>query len=169
MILYSSISILAENLKIQCTKRVIFHLILLGVPSSLVLPVKNKRWFTARCGLLTSKTCYVWQKLFGDPLRKRLLRHYLKSKTNKNFKVLLGQIIYKHHKQLVFFCCLCCFLIQQWPCHNNMVTERGFNLFDDCASECVGRRVYLFFLGDTVKCTLLAPYQIHKHRECQLK
>ena len=29
------------------------------------------------------------------------------------------------------------------------MTERGLNLFDDFAVECVGRRVYLFFLGDS--------------------
>ena len=39
----------------------------------------------------------------------------------------------------------------------------GLNLFDDCAGECVARRVCLFFPGDAVKCTLLAPQQIHRH------
>ena len=29
------------------------------------------------------------------------------------------------------------FPIQQWPCHNNIETGRGLNLFDDCAAECV--------------------------------
>ena len=41
---------------------------------------------------------------------------------------------------------LCFFPIQQWPCHNNIATDGGLNLFDDCAAECVGRKVYLFFL-----------------------
>ena len=29
------------------------------------------------------------------------------------------------------------FAIQQWPCHNNIETGKGLNLFDDCAAECV--------------------------------
>ena len=29
------------------------------------------------------------------------------------------------------------FPIQQWPCHNNIETGKGLNLFDDCAAECV--------------------------------
>ena len=38
-------------------------------------------------------------------------------------------------------------------------------LIDDGAVECVGRRGEpLFFLGDTVKCTLLAPQQIRRNR-----
>ena len=52
-------------------KTCIFHLILLWIPSSLVLSVN---------------------KFVDDPLRKRFLKRYLKSKTNKIFKVLLGQI-----------------------------------------------------------------------------
>ena len=29
------------------------------------------------------------------------------------------------------------FPIQQWPCHNNIVTDKGLNFFDDSAAECV--------------------------------
>ena len=29
------------------------------------------------------------------------------------------------------------FPIQQRPCHNNIETGKGLNLFDDCAAECV--------------------------------
>ena len=42
--------------------------------------------------------------------------------------------------------------IQQLPRRNNTVRDKGLNLLDDCAGECVyisvpsGRRVYLFFL-----------------------
>ena len=32
---------------------------------------------------------------------------------------------------------MCYFPIQQWPCYNNTVTDKGLNLFDDCAAECV--------------------------------
>ena len=32
---------------------------------------------------------------------------------------------------------MCCFPIQQWPCHNNIVTDRDLNLSDGCAVECV--------------------------------
>ena len=32
------------------------------------------------------------------------------------------------------------FPIQQWPCHNNIQTDKGLNVFDDYAAECV----YLF-------------------------
>ena len=35
---------------------------------------------------------------------------------------------------------MCYFPIQQRPCHNNIVTDKGLNLFDDCAAEFV----YLF-------------------------
>ena len=107
-----------------------------------------------------------------------MLRIYLKSKTNKNLKVLLGQItgiiiiiviiiiiiiiiiillllllfllllLLLYHfistmNSLCFFVVCVFFPIQQWPCHNNIVTDGGLNLFDDCAAECVGRRVFL--------------------------
>ena len=29
------------------------------------------------------------------------------------------------------------FPIQQWSCHNNIVADKGLNLFDECAAECV--------------------------------
>ena len=29
------------------------------------------------------------------------------------------------------------FPIQQWPCHNNIVTDKGLSFFDDSAAECV--------------------------------
>ena len=29
------------------------------------------------------------------------------------------------------------FQIQQWPCHNNIVADKGLNLFHECAAECV--------------------------------
>ena len=29
------------------------------------------------------------------------------------------------------------FPVQQWPCNNNVVTDKGLNLFDDCAAKCV--------------------------------
>ena len=29
------------------------------------------------------------------------------------------------------------FPIQQWPCHNNIATDNGVNLFDGCATEWV--------------------------------
>ena len=29
------------------------------------------------------------------------------------------------------------FPIQQWSCHNNIVTDKALNLFDDCAADCV--------------------------------
>ena len=32
---------------------------------------------------------------------------------------------------------MCYFPIQQRPCHNNIVTDKGLNLFDDCAAEFV--------------------------------
>ena len=76
-----------------------------------------------------------------------MLRHYSKSKTNKNFELLLGQITVTMNS-LPFL--LFVFFFQ----FNNdlaiiiyIVTDSGLNLFDDCGAECVGRRVYLFFLG----------------------
>ena len=35
---------------------------------------------------------------------------------------------------IVFVYLLCFFPIQHRPCHNNVVTEEGLNLFDDCAA-----------------------------------
>ena len=32
---------------------------------------------------------------------------------------------------------MCYFPIQQWPCHDSIVTDKGLNLFDDCAAKCV--------------------------------
>ena len=32
---------------------------------------------------------------------------------------------------------MCFFPIQQWPCDNNIVTDKGLNLFDDCVAEWV--------------------------------
>ena len=29
------------------------------------------------------------------------------------------------------------FPIKQWPCHNNIETGKGLNLFDDCGAECI--------------------------------
>ena len=29
------------------------------------------------------------------------------------------------------------FPIQQWTCHNNIVVDKGLNLFDECAAECI--------------------------------
>ena len=128
-------------------KTCIFHLILLGVPSSLALSVKNRRVgggnllngqnplngtkVICRWSLKERKDCsdIIWNKK-----QIRILKPYLvRSQTPWTV--------------CVFFCCLCFFPSQQWPCHNNIVTDKGFNLFDDCAAECVGRRVHLFFLG----------------------
>ena len=116
-------------------------------------------------GLLNGQNLLsVTKVIFDDPLRKRLLRHYL---TNKNFKVLLGQIA-STMKSLCFFVVYVFFPIQHWSCHNNIVTDGGLNLFDDCADECVGRKVYLFFLG-----TQLIVHSWHHSRfidrGCQLE
>ena len=51
--------------------------------------------FFIHCNFFCQKyksTYLLTDLLFGDRLRKKLLRHYLKSKTNKNFKVSLGYI-----------------------------------------------------------------------------
>ena len=56
-------------------------------------------------------------------------------KTNKNFKVLLGPIT-STITTVKFLVCIF-FQIQQWPCHNNIVTDKGLNLFEDCTPECV--------------------------------
>ena len=29
------------------------------------------------------------------------------------------------------------FLIQKWPCNNNIVADKGSNIFDECPAECV--------------------------------
>ena len=137
-------------------KTCIFHLILLEVPSSLVLSIKNKRWFTTRCGLLNGQNLLSVRKVIWWSPKEKIAQTLFEIKNKQEFQSATWSD-YKHHEQLVFFCFLCCFPIQQWSCHNSIVTERVFNLFDDCTVESVGTRVYLFFLGDTVKCTLLAP------------
>ena len=58
-------------------------------------PLKTGRW--GEGVYLTDKICYAWQKLFVDDflIKEKIaqaLFEILKSDTNKNFKVLLGQI-----------------------------------------------------------------------------
>ena len=67
---------------------------MLGIPSSLVLFVKNRGGGGGGRGsllngqsLLSTIKVVCWQSL-----KEKFLGHYLKSKTNKNFNVLLGQI-----------------------------------------------------------------------------
>ena len=57
------------------------------------------------------------------------------------------------------------FPIQRYIWHSDIMVDKGLNLFDECAAECM-----LW----TVKCTHLAPWQIHKGRQkkwcyCQSK
>ena len=53
-------------------------------------------------------------------------------------------------------------------CSNNIVTDKGLNLFDDCAAECVlciralRKKSTPLLPGGTVKYTLLAPKQIYR-------
>ena len=107
-------------------RHVFFIEFCLGFHPAWFCPLRTKGGLQHDIIYLTDEICLVWRKLFDDPLGK--------SATWSD---------YKHHKQLVFFCCLCCFPIQQWPCYNNIVTERVFNLFDDSPAECMGRRVPL--------------------------
>ena len=61
------------------------------------------------------------------------------------------------------------FPIEQWPWHNNVVIDRSLTLFEDCAAGCVGKKSVPYFPRGTVKCTPLAPYQIHRQTGRQLK
>ena len=50
--------------------------------------------------------------------------------------------------------------VQQWPCYNNIVTDNGLNLFDECAAECVHlcpQKEVCTSSEGTVKCTHLTP------------
>ena len=76
-----------------------------------------------------------------------MLRDYWKSKINNNFKVLLGQITSTMNSWSFFVVCVFFQFNNELVIINNIVRDRGLNLFDDCAAECVGRRIYLFFLG----------------------
>ena len=125
-------------------KTYIFNLVLVGFPSSLALSIQNKRWFTARGDLLNGQNLFSLTKVIWWSPKVKIAQKLFKIK-NEEFQTTTWSD-YKLHKQLVFFCCLCCFPIQQWPCHNSIITERGLNIFDNCAAEYVGRRVYLFFL-----------------------
>ena len=71
-------------------KTCIFHLILLGVPSSLVLSVKNKRRFTTRGGLLNGQNLLSAAKVILLSRKEKIAQTLFEIK--KNFKVLLGQI-----------------------------------------------------------------------------
>ena len=51
--------------------------------------------------------------------------------------MLLGHIKHHKHSQIP---CLCFFPIQHRPCHNNIVSKKGLNLFDECAAECALRK-----------------------------
>ena len=127
-------------------KTCIFHLVLVGVPSSLALSVKNKSWFTTRGGLLSGQNLLSVTKVIWWSPKVKIAQKLFEIKNKQEFQSATWSD-YKLHKQLVFFCCLCCFPIQQLPCHNSIVKERGLNIFDNCAAEHVGRRVYLFFPG----------------------
>ena len=49
--------------------------------------------------------------------------------------MLIGQIKSTINTVKFFVCVF--FPFQQWPCYNNIETDKGLNLFDDCATECV--------------------------------
>ena len=68
-------------------------------------------------------------------LKEKIAQTLFESKKIKRLKVQLGQITSTMNN----FCCLGFFPIQQWLSHNNPVTDRGLNSFDDYAAECVGR------------------------------
>ena len=141
-------------LQILCTmmyqKTCIFHSVVLGIPSSLVLLVKNRRMMGRGAVYLTDKICYAWQKLFVMIPSGKDCSDIIR--IQKQIRILKGYLV--KLQALWTVCLFCCFFfvvfvvpIQQWPCHNNVVAGRGLNRFDDCAAECVGRRVYLFSLG----------------------
>ena len=78
-------------------------------------------------------------------LQEKIAGTLFEIKTNKNFKLLLGHIT-STINNLSFF------VVYVFFQFNNdlamiIVTDRSLNHFDDCAAECVWRRVYLFFLG----------------------
>ena len=58
--------------------------------------------------------------------------------------MLLGQIATSINTAQFLVCVF--FPIQQWPCHNNTVTGKSLNLFDDSAAECV----YQIYTPDTI-------------------
>ena len=58
--------------------------------------------------------------------------------------MLLGQIATSINTVQFLVCVF--FPIQQWPCHNNIVTGKSLNLFDDSAAEFV----YQICTPDTV-------------------
>ena len=61
--------------------------------------------------------------------------------------MLLGQITNTINTVKFLVCVLLLsHIIQQWPCRNNIVTDKALHLFDDCAAECVP-----LLLRDTVK------------------
>ena len=60
-----------QNLKYNVKRAYIFHLILVGIPSSMILSVKRDGRDWSSC--LMQKICWVWQKLFVDGLYDRVL------------------------------------------------------------------------------------------------
>ena len=55
--------------------------------------------------------------------------------------------------------CLAVLFFHVLPRHTNIMTGKGFNVFDECASRCVylfpQEEEFTFFLEGTVKCTYL--------------
>ena len=127
-------------------KTCIFHLILLGVSSSLVLSVKNKRWFTTRDRLLNGQNLLSVTKVIWRSPKEKIAQTLFGIKIWKEFHSATWSD-YKHHTELVFS--VICIVFQFNNDLTIIVTERGLNLFDDCAAEFVGRRKYFFFLGES--------------------
>ena len=124
----------------------IFHLFLLGIPWSLVLFIKNR--VMGGGGLLNGQNLLSMPKaICWWSLKEKIVQTLFEIK-NKYIRILKRNLVRLQAPWTVcLFLLFVFFPIQQWLWHNNIVTVRVLNRFDDCVAECVGTRVYLFFLG----------------------
>ena len=70
---------------------------------------------------------------FQNLIRKRLLRdiHSNQKQIKISNRLIINTITTLLNSLFVFF------PIQQQPWHSNMMSDKGLNLFDECAAECV--------------------------------
>ena len=115
------------------------YLVVVFAPKVFLFMGISKRWHEVICvvklTVIQPQPKYKNQKLFKFK-EKIAQRHYLKTKTNRNFKMLLGQIT-STTNTVKFLVCFVFFPNQQRPCYKNIVEDKGLNLFDECAAECV--------------------------------
>ena len=132
----------------------IFHLFLLGIPSSLVLSIKNRGMGGGSLlhgqNLLSVVKVICWWSL------KEKFAQTLFEIKNKYIRILKCNLVRLQAPWTVCLFVVCVFfLIQQWPCHN-MLTDM-VKSFRWLWTWMCRKKSVPFLPGDTVKCTRLSP------------